>query len=96
LDGLGSRSASVANIQSARQTVMWEFQSNRNRLRERMLIAAPEANPHQFVQRVLLARGPSAKESTAKPGLQRDLARREETTIKSRFLSRVRVPAAQP
>ena len=55
-----------------------------------MLIAAPEANPHQFVQRVLLARDRSGnkggKLSAPKPD-QRD--------IKSRTLGRVRVPATQ-
>jgi hypothetical protein len=35
---------------------MWNFQSKRNALRERMLLAAPEANPHDFVRRYLLAK----------------------------------------
>jgi hypothetical protein len=34
---------------------MWNFQSKRNPLRDRMLLAAPESNPHEFVRRLLLS-----------------------------------------
>jgi len=32
---------------------MWGFDVKRNSLRDRMLIAAPEVDPHQFVRRFL-------------------------------------------
>lgn len=33
---------------------MWRLQPKRNPFRDRILIAAPEANPHEFVQRYLI------------------------------------------
>jgi hypothetical protein len=35
---------------------MWSFQSKRDLLRDRLLFAAPEANPHEFVHRYLQAK----------------------------------------
>jgi len=35
---------------------MWRFQSQRNPLRDQLVLAAPEVNPHEFVRRYLLAR----------------------------------------
>jgi hypothetical protein len=35
---------------------MWSFQSKRDLLRDRLLLAAPEANPHEFVHRYLQAK----------------------------------------
>jgi hypothetical protein len=32
---------------------VWNFQSKRNLLRDRMVLVAPEANPHEFVRRYL-------------------------------------------
>lgn len=75
---------------------MWNFESNRNRLRERMLIAAPEANPHQFVQRVLLARDRSRIGSTAADPLHKPGERpSERRTTKTPILDRPAVPATQ-
>lgn len=67
---------------------MWNFQSNRNRLRDRMLIAAPEANPHQFVQRVLLAR-----DRQARPGVGARTAGR--APVKTAILDSAALPATQ-
>lgn len=36
--------------------LMWNLVSKRNALRDRMMLIAPEANPHEFVRRYLLAR----------------------------------------
>lgn len=77
---------------------MWDFQANRNRLRDRMLIAAPEANPHQFVQRVLLARGRAP--GPAQPE-QPGPTQPEQSVLKSRIakaravIGQMRVPASQ-
>jgi hypothetical protein len=40
---------------------MWRFQSKRNSLRDQLLLAAPEANPHEFIRRYLHARPLSSK-----------------------------------
>ncbi len=37
---------------------MWGFGTKRNSLRERMLVVAPEADPHQFVRRFLQSKPP--------------------------------------
>jgi hypothetical protein len=50
---------------------MWNFQSKRNPLRDRLLLAAPEANPHEFVRRYLSA--------NPRTSLTRALQRQEPT-----------------
>jgi hypothetical protein len=48
---------------------MWGFQSKRNPLRDRMMLAAPEVNPHDFVRRYLRAKPQPRLERLQKAGL---------------------------
>jgi hypothetical protein len=66
---------------------MWSFESKRDTHRDTMLLAAPEANPHEFVRRYLLGK------SKASPS-QNDNKR--EVAINAMTLKRDREPVPAP
>jgi len=104
-DGLGSRPATVAygaerSTEAATVTTviatiiaiggaMWNFESKHSALRERMVLVAPEANPHEFVRSYLRAR------TRSRPALQRpDIYQPDIYELDRRQLARPQHPAA--
>jgi len=104
-DGLGSRPATVAygaeshtEVAAATAIIatviaiggaMWNFESKHNALQERMVLVAPEANPHEFVRSYLQARARS------RPALQRpDIYQPDIYELDRRQLARPQQPAA--
>jgi hypothetical protein len=67
---------------------MWNFQSKRSPLRDRMVAAAPEANPHEFIRRYLQAKPQSAIPDLAREQGHNEAAnaviRREQTSSSAR------------
>ena len=61
---------------------MWGFASNSNPLRDRMVLAAPEVDPHRFVQRLLRTTSRSPTYRAAKQ-MRVPLARRPFVKIVS-------------
>ena len=49
---------------------MWGFEQKKNVLWERMLLTAPEADPHQFVRRYLLKKTQSRANAVPSKGTQ--------------------------